>query len=80
MALNSCVGIDFQQGLWVFILLLSNFSFKSQIQHKKSFRLIIRKFMHMVKCLSRATELPFSIIIEAYISEAKVKGVEDEQL
>jgi len=69
MALNSCVGTDFQQGLWVFILLLTNLSFTSQIQYKKSFRLIIRKPMHMIKHLFRATEFPFSIGIDVLISE-----------
>lgn len=76
MSLNSFVGTDFQQGLWVFRLLLTKF--KSQIQHKKSFRLIIRKSMHIVKCLYRATEFQFSIGIDAYVSESKVKGLEDK--
>lgn len=78
MSLNSFVGTDFQQGLWVFRLLLTNLSFKSQIQRKKSFRLIIRKSMHIVKCLYRATEFQFSIGIDAYVSESKVKGLEDK--
>ena len=75
MAQNSCVGTEFQQGLWVFIILLTNLSFKSQTQ-RKSFTLIIRKPMQMIKCLYRATEFPFSIGIDAYISESKVKRVE----